>query len=193
VLNSNYWRLSVLLLTAFFTLESGDVRAGLFGRKNHARQAKDVASSAAPITQVSASDANWEPTTTVPVTRPVEIVAETPLAAYDESDWPAPAMKMCGERTFGCFNCGQDDRCQSCERQCRKRCKQTWYPRVAPYCQSGWGWNQPCWRRAQDTTICPSWQTPSATAVPVPAPEEPATEPSSASSFPQLRQSGPRR
>jgi len=54
-----------------------------------------------------------------------------------------------------CINCGQDDHCQSCVRHCRKNCKQTWYPRTAPYCQPGWGWNQPCWRRTADNYNCP--------------------------------------
>jgi|GEM_PF-6456682 hypothetical protein len=77
-----------------------------------------------------------------------------------------------------CMNCGENDHYQHCVQQCRKQCKSTWYPRVAPYCQPGWGWTQPCWRRAEDTYNCPPLP-PSPTASPRKpyfVPEAPATE-----------------
>lgn len=76
-----------------------------------------------------------------------------------------------------CINCGQDDHCQSCLRHCRKRCKQTWYPRAAPYCQPGWGWNQPCWRRTQDAYNCPRPQQMTAPRRRIGSPESPAAGP----------------
>src|SRR5437762_662569 len=53
------------------------------------------------------------------------------------------------------INCGECDHYQRSSQFCRQQCKSTWYPRIAPYCQPGWGWTQPCWRRAEDTYNCP--------------------------------------
>lgn len=98
---------------------------------------------------------------------PVETVfpvTSTPIEGVDGSDY--------------CFNCGQDDHCQTCLRHCRKQCKQTWYPRAAPYCQPGWGWNQPCWRRTVDNYNCPRPQQLASPRRRSTIPEAPAVEPS---------------
>src|SRR5262245_16342151 len=55
-----------------------------------------------------------------------------------------------------CFNCGDCDHCIRCTQWHRWKCGQTWYPRLAPYCQADWGWTQPCWRRMADNYNCPS-------------------------------------
>lgn len=59
-----------------------------------------------------------------------------------------------------CFNCGENDHYQHRTRSCRAMCKDTWYPRVAPYCQPSWGYTQPCWRRVADNYNCvrPDWR-----------------------------------
>jgi len=77
-----------------------------------------------------------------------------------------------------CLNCGQDDHYQKCIRNSRKNFKQTWYPRAAPYCQPGWGWTQPCWRRAVDTYNCPRPQQLAQPQPPVSNPEMPEEQPS---------------
>lgn len=187
--NSNNSRISVLLLTVILTAQVREARAGLFDwkpwqRKPVAEQTKvdadrPQAKSPKPsrITQASASEAAFVAAEDVPDAQPVEVVTDTSMPAVCDTDRPEPAMKMCCEKTFCCFNCGQDDQCQTCERHCRKKCHQTWYPRVAPYCQSGWGFTQPCWRRAQDCSYCPPAQFPSASPLPAPALEGPANEP----------------
>jgi hypothetical protein len=87
-----------------------------------------------------------------------------------------------------CFNCGEYDHCIPCTRHHRRKCNQTWYPRLAPYCEPNWGWTQPCWRRMDDNYNCPprpqsnsmrpqraTPQPPAApSAEPLPEPEPPA-------------------
>lgn len=68
-----------------------------------------------------------------------------------------------------CFDCGSGDRCQSWTRCCRKTCGSTYYPRFAPYCQAGWGYNETCWRRMADCNRCPQ----AAAMTPVPQPPQP--------------------
>ncbi len=55
----------------------------------------------------------------------------------------------------GRFNCGDNDHYIDCTKFHRRKCGETWYPRVAPYCRPSWGWTQPCWRRALDNYNCP--------------------------------------
>ncbi len=107
------------------------------------------------------------------------------IAAYSPQSVPAESAPLSPLTSTGvvfndysthCLNCGQDDHCQSCLRHCRKNCKQTWYPRTAPYCQPGWGWNQPCWRRTVDTYNCPRPQQISSPPRRENGPEAPAPE-----------------
>jgi hypothetical protein len=67
------------------------------------------------------------------------------------------SLFCCGncDTTSDCFNCGECDHCICTTRHHRRKCNQTWYPRLAPYCEQGWGWTQPCWRRMDDNYNCP--------------------------------------
>jgi hypothetical protein len=145
------------------------------------RQANAAAIRSARIAQASAIEAASEPAGVLPLpAAPERLPAPAgyvmPAPVFAETDRPAPAMKTCCDRSFRCFNCGEDDPRQCCNRNCRKKCGQTWYPRVAPYCQTGWGWTQPCWRRTQDTRNCPPVEAPTSVPVPVPVLEVPAME-----------------
>jgi hypothetical protein len=111
-----------------------------------------------------------------PVAQPAEMSGGYTASAYCESESDVPAMKVCREKTFDCFNCGDDDHCQNCLRHGRKKFDSTWYPRIAPYCISGWGYTQPCWRRTLDTYNCPP-QTMPRSSFPVRAEEPAALEP----------------
>ena len=65
------------------------------------------------------------------------------------------SLFCCGCSEATCFNCGECDHCITCTRHHRRKCNQTWYPRLAPYCETNWGWTQPCWRRMADNYNCP--------------------------------------
>jgi len=75
-----------------------------------------------------------------------------------------------------CFNCGDCDHHIRCTQRNRRCCGQTWYPRLAPYCQADWGWTQPCWRRMADNYRCPPVEGPAMKGPRTPAPE-PAVQP----------------
>ncbi len=90
------------------------------------------------------------------------------------------SLFCCGcKDDLSCFNCGDCDHCIACTRHHRRKCNQTWYPRLAPYCETNWGWTQPCWRRMDDNYNCPPRaQANSARPQPAPAPAAaPAAEP----------------
>jgi hypothetical protein len=77
-------------------------------------------------------------------------------AAYSESEYSGSILPSgWGYDSSPCFNCGDCDHYIRCTQRQRRCCGQTWYPRVAPYCESGWGWTQPCWRRMADNYHCP--------------------------------------
>ncbi|HLJ12148.1 MAG TPA: hypothetical protein VKU82_13225, partial [Planctomycetaceae bacterium] len=70
------------------------------------------------------------------------------------------------------------DRLQWWTRICRAPCRSTYYPRLAPYCQSSWGYTQPCWRRVADNYNCPRPDYHATTPPPpTPRPFAPAAEP----------------
>lgn len=105
----------------------------------------------------------WQPSGTSAVSAPT----------YYES---APPSGWGGYDSSACFNCGDCDHCIWYTQTLRRKCGSTWYPRVAPYCQAGWGWTQPCWRRMADNYNCPRPEGPvskprSASPPPVPAAE----------------------
>jgi hypothetical protein len=76
--------------------------------------------------------------------------------AYSESEYSDSILPSgWGYDSSPCFNCGECDHHIRCTQRHRRCCGQTWYPRMAPYCQSGWGWTQPCWRRMADNYHCP--------------------------------------
>lgn len=142
---------------------------------------------------------------------------------YDSSPcyWPKSqgvfgCRTWCGGPVPGSFNCGSNDHYIDCTKFHLRKCGQTWYPRMAPYCQPGWGWTQPCWRRPPDNYNCQRPEAPQkkspqraseppvaptrappSTAPPatVPPPAAPVTEPpppppaaaSSVSQMPQTR------
>jgi hypothetical protein len=89
------------------------------------------------------------------------------------------SLFCCSCSDLSCFNCGECDHCITCTRHHRRKCNQTWYPRVAPYCETNWGWTQPCWRRMDDNYNCPPRaQAASTRPQPAPAPvAAPAAEP----------------
>ena len=183
----NTRKLPVSLLTVIVMLGLSEARAGLFDwkpfqRKPPATQTKLTASRSNRVIQAGGFEPIAESAGPSPTTALYE---DVPTAGYDASDRPDPAMKMPCEKTFRCFNCGEEDRCQTGERRCRKKCNQTWYPRVAPYCQSGWGYTQPTWRRTEDTN---SWQPPQPAATPWHAPPVgpvPALEPGDSETLPE--------
>ena len=88
--------------------------------------------------------------------------------------WPG-SQGVFGCRTWcrgplpGSFNCGDNDHYIECTRFHRRKCGETWYPRVAPYCEPHWGWAQPCWRRMTDNYNCPRLQA----SAPKPPPRKP--------------------
>jgi hypothetical protein len=172
------WNVCAVSLTAIMALGFSEADAGLFDwkpfqRKPPASQAKPAASASNRVIHAG----GFEPVadSAGPMSSPINANPVVPIEVYEDSARPAPAMKMPCERTFDCFNCGEEDGCQSCLRKCRKKCNQTWYPRVAPYCQTGWGYTQPCWRRTEDTNNCPPVRLPNSTSWPAPAPAvEPA-------------------
>lgn len=148
------------------TLSASDAPAGMFDFLRPKRPAAISTTALAmrgqsPTTAWSSSDGNG-------------------FADSSDSDWgydSSPCMKCrkkhgkkcCwGHGCSPCFNCGDDDHCIWCLRCHRAKCHQTWYPRLAPYCQNGWGWTQPCWRRMPDNYCCPPREE-YATARPQPA------------------------
>jgi len=105
-----------------------------------------------------------------PTIEPAGMTTETP-PAYSEgipTGW--------GYDSSPCFNCGECDHHIRCTQRNRRCCGQTWYPRLAPYCQADWGWTQPCWRRMADNYNCPPVQGPTLKGPRTPAPE-PAVQP----------------
>ncbi len=118
----------------------------------------------------------------------------TPVPVYHQTGnaYGVTSYDSCGPTGWGydsspCFNCGELDHDQKCLRNFRKKWGQTWYPRVSPYCQSGWGWTQPCWRRMSDNYNCPRPEAPAPISSPTitspapvaePMPPEPPPEPS---------------
>jgi len=102
-----------------------------------------------------------------PTAEPVGMTTEAP-PQYSEA---LPAGW--GYDSSPCFNCGDCDHHIRCTQRNRRCCGQTWYPRLAPYCQADWGWTQPCWRRMADNYHCPPVEGPTIkgprTQVPEPA------------------------
>ena len=81
--------------------------------------------------------------------------AVTPVS-YSEPEYSDSMLPSgWGYDSSPCFNCGNCDHHIWCTQKQRRRCGETWYPRLAPYCQAGWGWTQPCWRRMADNYHCP--------------------------------------
>ena len=114
------------------------------------------------------------PPTLVPVS-PSPSMPAYPATSAPMSPVAAVPIEV-ADNSAHCLNCGQDDHCKNCLRYARKNWKQTWYPRAAPYCQPGWGWNQPCWRRTEDTYHCPRPQQSPLPRRRVGIPETPADE-----------------
>lgn len=162
--------------------------AGLFDLRSSKRKAAAAAAGKASESQADApaipgqgsagrvSLASYaddgSPEASVPAPPPASVYHSASIPAYPLTSTPFEVA----DSSCQCVNCGQDDHCQSCVRNCRKKCKQTWYPRVAPYCQPGWGWNQPCWRRTADTYHCPRPQQLTSPRRRVGIPESPAEE-----------------
>ncbi|MBS0261796.1 MAG: hypothetical protein JSS02_07550 [Planctomycetes bacterium] len=168
------------LLLAATSVAAVDVQAGLFEFKKTTTKAppksKPAAKTAAsPIRQASASVPAPEPGPITPIPQSSEVPNGYPEGGYGESQVCYPAMRMHREKTFDCFNCGDEDRCQHCVRHNRKKFDSSWYPRVAPYCIAGWGYTQPCWRRTQDNYNCPP-QTMPRSSVPARYEDPPALE-----------------
>ena len=139
-----------------------DSQAGLFDTKSNSKPkpTKSAKSSSKQVTQAQYTE---------PVVQQGESVIIGEAGCDDRCP---PGMRMHGEKTFDCFNCGSEDGCQGCTKQHARKCGDTWYPRVAPYCAVGWGYTQPCWRRTQDTYNCPKPTIPGAStpATPLPMP-----------------------
>ena len=124
------------LLAAAVSLEAGSARAGAFDFRTQGNRQAGRAQS--PEMGHSASSEALHP------------VSQTPAVTYESS-----TIAGWGYDSSPCFNCGEFDHYQRRVRWCRdKICKETWYPRVAPYCQPSWGYTQPCWRRVADNYNC---------------------------------------
>lgn len=172
----------LIIVTATATLTAREAQSGLFDWKPFSRTTaaspKPAAkpksqskSKSSQIIQVSDSDEASMPNELAPIAQPAGVVGGYPAYSYDSGYSEAPAMRVKCETQFDCFNCGEDDPRQCICRHSRKKCGHTWYPRIAPYCATDWGYNQPCWRRTQDNYNCPP-QTRSRSSFP--APREPA-------------------
>jgi hypothetical protein len=122
----------------------------------------------------SAAPVPESPPALAPDDPPASMPANPPASVPNAVDISAPMQPA--DESAHCFNCGQDDHCQTCLRKARKCWKQTYYPRTAPYCQPGWGWNQPCWRRTVDTYNCPRPANPNPTPRRRVIPEPPADD-----------------
>jgi len=105
-----------------------------------------------------------------PSVQPAGLTTET---APEYSD---PLPSGWGYDSSPCFNCGDCDHHIGCTQRNRRCCGQTWYPRLAPYCQADWGWTQPCWRRMADNYNCPPVEGPTLKGPRTPVPE-PAVQP----------------
>ena len=106
-----------------------------------------------------------------PSVQPAGMTNEMATEYYSE-----PMPSGWGFDSSPCFNCGDRDHCIWCTQMNRRKCGQTWYPRLAPYCQADWGWTQPCWRRMADNYSCPPVEGPTMKGPRTPVPE-PAVRP----------------
>ena len=181
-------------------LSQSQARAGLFNLRSSKRKAAVDASlsseshATAPVSRANRSavkislatfaDDGDYPAASVPVFPPTLVPVSPPpsIPAYPAASVPVSPVASdpieVVDSSAHCLNCGQDDHCRTYLRLARKQWKQTWYPRAAPYCQAGWGWNQPCWRRTDDTYNCPRPQKLTSPRRRVGIPEAPADEPS---------------
>lgn len=65
----------------------------------------------------------------------------------------APSTVAYGDPQTYC--CGPEDRNSHCTVHCRKKCDQTYYTPVPPYCYPCFGVSVTCWKRLQECSICP--------------------------------------
>jgi hypothetical protein len=174
---------ALLLTVAAGAITAGGANAGLLDGKPFSRSAAPKVKPAATkqksaVIHAGFSDAANEPRDVVPISEAGFVGGGYPSAPYYDMERPEPAMKLRCEKTFDCFNCGDNDHRQECRRCSNKHFGSTWYPRVAPYCETGWGWTQPCWRRTEDNYNCPKILAPksSAPSAPAPAPAAPGDD-----------------
>ena len=168
MLKSRDW--TICALAAALSLSASASQAALFDFLNPKRPAAPTARAQSPERRSAARGASapgWQPAGGSRVVQ----------ASYSEQEIPSGW----GYDSSPCFNCGDCDHNRKCLPRCRKFWGQTWYPRLAPYCQAGWGWHQPCWRRMADNYNCPRpevpvMQSPVPASPPLPAPP-PAAEP----------------
>jgi hypothetical protein len=186
VLISRKWAVYLLLAAMGLSFPVGELQAGWFEFSNSKRPVTNVKRGQSSDPAISGSD---------PIAPPLQPGNESvPQGFYDNSQVPmswgydsSPCFESHSRGLFRCctcceatmpggFNCGANDHYIDCTKFHRRKCGETWYPRVAPYCQPSWGWTQPCWRRATDNYNCLRPETPP-TRSPQRAPQPPVTPP----------------
>jgi hypothetical protein len=186
VLKTREWLIFALLAAVGLSYAVGESQAGLFDlfSTKSKTSATNRAQSPDPGYEVeTASPPPWMPREYDGVSQvgPVYQQADGSYAPIDFGECDSsPCFWPCSQGVFGCrtwckgplpgsFNCGDNDHFIECTRFHRRKCGETWYPRLAPYCEPHWGWTQPCWRRMTDNYNCPSQQA----SAPKPPPKKP--------------------
>ncbi len=170
VLNSSMLRACALLTTASVMCSAAVSQAGLFDRfKAKPRRTTTVASASTETMRRGQS----------PVAEP-GAVWQQPAGAGVSTPWYSdPSQSGASYGNGECCMCGPEDRCSPYTKKFRKKCDQTYYPPVPPYCFPCYGYNPTCWRRMQECAICPREEP-----LPPPLPRTPKVTPPKVESTP---------
>jgi hypothetical protein len=148
VLNSLMLRACALLTTANVLCCAAVSQAGLFDRFKSKPRRTVEASATAAVTRRGQSPMGEQ-----------SVVWQQPAAAASSIPWYSDGYQTGMPGGMGDC-CGPDDKCAWYTRTSRKKCDQTYYPPVPPYCFPCYGYNPTCWRRMQECCICPREELP---------------------------------